>query len=210
MSDPKVTKPKLADTSNKPGERVKPLKVRETTRESDLNVPCSVRGNRTVSCSRRPQRERSDTAPNTCKVALGSQRRTRAASTAPKLITQRCDAKPGNKKSRIYDKQTTAETKCSQQRAQGQHQLPSTSHTVFTVITPDPKKRLKIQKKAEEELIALEDLRVSKTTTYVSINPSTVGGCLSLEEVRQRQQQEMTQAKRKPKQIKEHLMVPTR
>uniref|UniRef100_A0A3B3ZZL9 Uncharacterized protein n=1 Tax=Periophthalmus magnuspinnatus TaxID=409849 RepID=A0A3B3ZZL9_9GOBI len=174
MLDPKVTKPKLLDTSNKPGERVKPLKVRETTRERDLNVPCSVRGNRTVSCSRRPQRERSDTAPDTRKVALGSQRRTRAASTAPKLITQRCDAKPGNKKSRIYDKQTTAETK-------------------FRSTPPGN----------VDDISCKVSVELMYYVCYAfAMRYCVIGGCLSLEEVRQRQQQEMTQAKRKPKQVR--------
>ncbi|XP_055006998.1 uncharacterized protein zgc:194621 isoform X2 [Boleophthalmus pectinirostris] len=176
MSNPKVTKTNPLGTSKKPRERVKPLKVRETTGESELKLPCSVRGNRTASCSRCPPGESSEAASAGPKAAPNSQRRTRAASTPPKPVTQRCDAKTGNKKPRIPDKQT-AETKCSQQRAQDQGQLSSTrhSHAAFTVICPDPKKRLEIQKKAEAELTALEELRVSKHTAYVSINPSAEG-----------------------------------
>uniref|UniRef100_A0A3B3VHF4 Translation initiation factor IF-2-like n=1 Tax=Poecilia latipinna TaxID=48699 RepID=A0A3B3VHF4_9TELE len=75
------------------------------------------------------------------------------------------------------------------------------SHKAFTVIPPNPKKRREIQKKAEAELAALEELRLSRAMAYVSINPSSVGGCMSLEEVRLKQQQEMMQAKRKQKQV---------
>uniref|UniRef100_A0A3B5AWU4 Uncharacterized protein n=1 Tax=Stegastes partitus TaxID=144197 RepID=A0A3B5AWU4_9TELE len=54
---------------------------------------------------------------------------------------------------------------------------------------------------AEAELAALEELRLSRAMAYVSINPSSVGGCMSLEEVRLKQQQEMMQAKRKHKPV---------
>lgn len=54
---------------------------------------------------------------------------------------------------------------------------------------------------AEAELAALEALRLSRAMAYVSINPSRVGGCMSLEEVRSKQQQEMMQAKRKQKPV---------
>lgn len=79
---------------------------------------------------------------------------------------------------------------------------------------------------AEAELAALEELRLSRAMAYVSINPSSVGetperlaggaftaasltalctafagGCMSLEEVRLKQQQEMMQAKRKQNQV---------
>lgn len=81
---------------------------------------------------------------------------------------------------------------------------------------------------AEAELAALEELRLSRAMAYVSINPSSVGethtythekiicidvylicvrvcvltgGCMSLEEVRLKQQQEMMEAKRKQKPV---------
>uniref|UniRef100_A0A672Q9P6 Zgc:194621 n=1 Tax=Sinocyclocheilus grahami TaxID=75366 RepID=A0A672Q9P6_SINGR len=73
------------------------------------------------------------------------------------------------------------------------------SQKAFTVFTPNPKKRQDIQQKAEAELAALEDLRLSRAVGYISISPSTVGGCLTLEEVRAKQQQEM-QIKRRQKQ----------
>lgn len=75
------------------------------------------------------------------------------------------------------------------------------SQKAFTVFAPNPKKRQDIQQKAEAELAALEDLRLSQAMGYISISPSTVGGCLTLEEVRAKQQQEM-QIKRRHKQVK--------
>lgn len=94
------------------------------------------------------------------------------------------------------------------------HQTPSThpkthcethSHKAFTVFAPNPKKRQDIQRKAEAELAALEDLRLSKAMGYVSISPSAVGGCLTLEEVRIKQQQEM-QIQRRQKQMKKYAL----
>ncbi|XP_039983507.1 uncharacterized protein zgc:194621 [Xiphias gladius] len=73
------------------------------------------------------------------------------------------------------------------------------SHKAFTVIPPNPKRRREIQRQAEAELAALEELRLSRAMAYVSISPSSVGGCMSLEEVRLKQQQEMMQAERKQK-----------
>ncbi|XP_054915425.1 basic salivary proline-rich protein 4 [Poeciliopsis prolifica] len=101
-----------------------------------------------------------------------------------------------------------------EQRGPGPHGRPDgrpavQSHKAFTVIPPNPKKRREIQKKAEAELAALEELRLSRAMAYVSINPSSVGGCMSLEEVRLKQQQEMMQAKRKQKQVRKQLMEET-
>ncbi|KAJ8010798.1 hypothetical protein DPEC_G00078880 [Dallia pectoralis] len=53
------------------------------------------------------------------------------------------------------------------------------SHNAFTVIPPNPKKRTEIKQKAEAELAALEDLRLSRAIPYVSIEPSSVAkACL--------------------------------
>uniref|UniRef100_A0A4W4H626 Uncharacterized protein n=1 Tax=Electrophorus electricus TaxID=8005 RepID=A0A4W4H626_ELEEL len=65
------------------------------------------------------------------------------------------------------------------------------SHKGFTVFTPNPNKRKDIQKKAEAELAALEDFPLSRAMGYVSLTPRPVGGRLTLEEVRIKQQQEM-------------------
>ncbi|NP_001129453.1 uncharacterized protein LOC795037 [Danio rerio] len=75
------------------------------------------------------------------------------------------------------------------------------SQKAFTVFAPNPRKRQDIQEKAEAELAALEDLRLSRAMGYISISPSTVGGCLTLEEVRAKQQQDL-QIKRRQKQVK--------
>ncbi|KAG5268529.1 hypothetical protein AALO_G00213590 [Alosa alosa] len=77
------------------------------------------------------------------------------------------------------------------------------SHKAFTVIPPNPKKRIEIQKQAEAELAALEDLRLSRAMGYISLAPSSVGGRLTLEEVRNRQQQEM-QIRRKQRQVQQY------
>ncbi|KAK1168621.1 hypothetical protein AOXY_G9422 [Acipenser oxyrinchus oxyrinchus] len=69
------------------------------------------------------------------------------------------------------------------------------SYGAFTVIPPDQKKRNELQKKAEAELTALEDLKKRRSTGHVSITPSTVGGSLTMEEVRRKQQEEMKMAK---------------
>ncbi|KAL4631077.1 hypothetical protein GN956_G14844 [Arapaima gigas] len=82
--------------------------------------------------------------------------------------------------------------------------LKSQSNKAFTVFAPNPKRRHEIQRKAAAELAALEDLRLSQAMAFVSITPSTVGGCLTLEEVRNRQQQEMKMRKI-PKQSKRYL-----
>ncbi|KAI1891311.1 hypothetical protein AGOR_G00142490 [Albula goreensis] len=78
------------------------------------------------------------------------------------------------------------------------------SHKPFTVIAPNPKKRHEIQQKAEAELVALEEYKLSRAMGYVSIAPSTVGGCLTLEEARNKQQQEM-QMRRKQRQVKRYV-----
>lgn len=65
----------------------------------------------------------------------------------------------------------------------------------FTVIVPDPKKRNEIQKKAAAEMANLEELKKLRTVGHVFITPSTVGGTLSIEEVRRRQQNQLTGTK---------------
>ncbi|TNN61427.1 Epithelial-stromal interaction protein 1 [Liparis tanakae] len=82
-------------------------------------------------------------------------------------------------------------------------------HEAFTAIAPNPKTRRDTQRKAEAGLAALEELRLSRAMAYVSINPSSVGGCLSLEEVRLKQQQEMLRAKRNQKPVRKQLVEQT-
>lgn len=214
MSATKVAKSKPVETPGNPAKKVKPVKVRATNGESELKVPGK---NRAASCPRCTPSERSKTAPAGHHVAPKtiSQRKTRSSSMARKLTPDRSKANADDEKPTCSSsvKQAAVETKCGQETAcSGQRQqVKSTSHSykAFTVIPPDPKKRMAIQRKAEAELAALEELRQSRAMAYVSINPSSVGGCLSLEEVRLKQQQEMMQAKRKPRQKKKQVMVLT-
>uniref|UniRef100_A0A8C6T3P2 Uncharacterized protein n=1 Tax=Neogobius melanostomus TaxID=47308 RepID=A0A8C6T3P2_9GOBI len=200
MATPKVTKPNLRETTIKaPAAKANLLKVGAATGESKSKV----------SSVRSVDRTASSLHPRTGPPISNSQRGTRATSTASKLTVQGSKTSPGYKKPTSCSPVKQA-TKCGQQRAHGQtqeHQLTTIkpSDTAFTVIPPDPKKRLEIQKKAEAELTALEELRLSKAMAYVSISPSAVGGCLSLEEVRQKQQQEMVQTKRKPREVTSNL-----
>lgn len=212
MPATKITKP--LKTSKSHTEEVIPVNVR-TRRQSELKVP-SVRRNRAASCPRCPPRERSEAAPAGPHVGPKTmiQRRTpRSSSTAPKLTAERTKENSGVKKTDRYDGQAAVQAKYSQGRAcNGQTQAVKPTvrrHNAFTVIPPEPKKRLEIQRKADAELAALEELRLSRVMAYVSISPSTVGGSLSLEEVRLKQQQEMVQAKHKPKRIKKPVMVLT-
>ncbi|KAL1006584.1 hypothetical protein UPYG_G00074110 [Umbra pygmaea] len=126
----------------------------------------------------------------TSKSAVFSQKTTTSPKSMVAFSKSNESAQPGQKEERM-----------SRHRA-----LPIQSHKAFTVISPNPKKRIEIQQKAEAELAALEDLRLSRTIPYVSIDPSSVGGCLSLEEVRLKQQQEM-QARRRQKQMKKFVLA---
>ncbi|XP_005992802.1 epithelial-stromal interaction protein 1 [Latimeria chalumnae] len=65
----------------------------------------------------------------------------------------------------------------------------------YTVIRPDEKKRNKLQKIATSELSALEEFRQRQRVGHVSVAPRTVGGTLTMEEVRKKQQEEMVRPK---------------
>ncbi|XP_035510120.1 uncharacterized protein zgc:194621 [Morone saxatilis] len=209
MPATKVIKQKPVEAPRKTLEKPKPVKVRAVTgAESDLRVP-AVRKSRASSCPRCPQRgDRSET-------------RTRSSSIAPKVTSHWPRTNPDHRKGTNSVKHAAAaHPECREMmtacpgpreqrggRAEAKHA--SQSHKAFTVIPPNPKKRREIQKKAEAELAALEELRLSRAMAYVSINPSSVGGCMSLEEVRSKQQQEMMQAKRKQKPMKTQVMEQT-
>ncbi|XP_042195077.1 uncharacterized protein zgc:194621 [Callorhinchus milii] len=66
----------------------------------------------------------------------------------------------------------------------------STNRGGYSVTVPDQKKRNELQKKAASELALLEKQK-HKNIGHVFITPSTVGGTLTQEEVRRRQQQEL-------------------
>ncbi|XP_041064202.1 uncharacterized protein zgc:194621 [Carcharodon carcharias] len=68
------------------------------------------------------------------------------------------------------------------------------SYGAYSVTVPDKKKWSDLQKKADAELAALDKLK-RRNNGHVSITPSTVGGTLTQEEVRRRQQQDFNKAK---------------
>uniref|UniRef100_A0A3Q0R1K6 Epithelial-stromal interaction protein 1 n=1 Tax=Amphilophus citrinellus TaxID=61819 RepID=A0A3Q0R1K6_AMPCI len=185
MPATKVIKPKPVDAARNPRERPKP-EPNKAAREpqGELRVP-AARKSRAASCPRNPQRERPAGGAQGSSSKPGCEKRARSTSTAPKPPENWPKAEPDCRRANM--KHAAAE--------------PKYHHKAFTVIPPNPKKRREIQKKAEAELAALEELRLSRAMAYVSINPSSVGGCMSLEEVRSKQQQEMMQAKRKQKPV---------
>ncbi|XP_042255468.1 uncharacterized protein zgc:194621 isoform X1 [Thunnus maccoyii] len=223
MPETKVIKPKPVEATRKTIEKTKPVKVRATNgAESDLRVP-AVRKSRAASCPRFPQRGRCTTGAAGAQGAASKtncERRARSSSTAPRLTSNWPRTNPDYRKASTSVNHAAGNPKCREMsgcpgqreqravRAEAKHV--SQSHKAFTVIPPNPKKRREIQRKAEAELAALEELRLSRAMAYVSINPSSVGGCMSLEEVRLKQQQEMMQARRrKPQQVKKQLVEQT-
>ncbi|KAK2814356.1 hypothetical protein Q5P01_000585 [Channa striata] len=206
MPATKVIKPKPVEPTRNAMEKTKMVKGRAA--EGELRVP-AVRKGRASSCPRCPQRDRSDrTSAGASKTS--SDRRTRSNSTAPRA-PETCP-RTDPRRATSSAKQAGANPKCPEttpcpgqrepRSIRAEARNPSQS---FHCHPPDPKKRREIQRKAEAELAALEELKLSRAMAYVSINPSSVGGCMTLEEVRLKQQQEMMQAKRKQK---PHLTLP--
>ncbi|XP_049912429.1 uncharacterized protein zgc:194621 [Epinephelus moara] len=219
MPATKVIKPEPVEAARKTLEKTKPVKVRAVNGgQSELKVP-AVRKSRASSCPRCPQRDRCErrTGPQGAAVQRSCDRRTRSSSTAPKPSTNCPRTNPDYRRATNSVIHAAVNPKCREMtacqreqrgvRAETRHA--SQSHKAFTIIPPNPKKRREIQRKAEAELAALEELRLSRAMAYVSINPSSVGGCMSLEEVRLKQQQEMMQAKRKQKPMKKQVMEQT-
>ncbi|KAJ4925603.1 hypothetical protein JOQ06_018329 [Pogonophryne albipinna] len=143
---------------------------------------------RASSCQRCPQREKGEggTVVRGPARKPSCERRGRSSSTAPRTATKWPRTDPDYRR-----RGSSVDPKCreliEQQgvRAESKH----VSH------------RREIKKKAEAELAALEELRLSRAMAFVSISP-TVGGCMSLEE-------EMMQAKRKHKPMMKQLMEQT-
>ncbi|KAM4534495.1 uncharacterized protein PAE49_022682 [Odontesthes bonariensis] len=227
MPSTKVIKPKPVEATKKTLVKTKPVKVIATSGAgSELEVP-AVRQSRASSCPRYLQQqqqqqgrcERSIAGVRGLASKPGCERRVRSTSTAPKLTEKDPRTNPDHRRATSSVRQTAVNPKCrdttvfaSQRELRGaraETRYTIQSSKAFTVIPPNPKKRREIQRKAEAELAALEELRLSRAMAYVSINPSSVGGCMSLEEVRLKQQQEMMQAKRKQKQIKTQVMEET-
>ncbi|XP_034562413.1 uncharacterized protein zgc:194621 [Notolabrus celidotus] len=213
MPATKVIKQAPVESSRRTVERSRPVgKVKAVNgAQTELEVP-AVRKSRASSCPRYPQRDRGeDGGSGARRTALrpGHERRARSSSTAPR-------SKPDGRRVASSVRSANVNPKCQkmstcqreQRGVRGDVKYAIQSHKAFTVIPPNPKKRREIQRKAEAELAALEELRLSRAMAYVSIDPSSVGGCLSLEEVRSKQQQEMMKARRKPKPMKTQVMEP--
>ncbi|XP_053198783.1 uncharacterized protein zgc:194621 [Scomber japonicus] len=214
MPGTKVIKPKPVEATRKSIERAKPVKERETKgAENERKVP-AVRKSRAASCPRCPpqqqqqqQQQQRGRLGATGASRTNCARRARSSSTAPRLTGTGPKANPDCRKgsssvshaAAVSLKSGEASSGCPVQREprslRAEAKYANQSHKAFTVIPPNPKKRREIQRKAEAELAALEELRLSRAMAYVSINPSSVGGCLSLEEVRLKQQQEMMRAR---------------
>ncbi|XP_068438275.1 epithelial-stromal interaction protein 1 [Clinocottus analis] len=213
MQATKVIKSKPVEVTRTSFEGPKPGRVRAVPGvRGELKVP-AVRKSRATSCARCPQLDRREATTGALKPSC-CQRRSRSSSTAPKRTTNPDDRRVTSSSVKHVTPKGRETSACLGQkgeqpqgvRAETRH---AESHKAFTVIPPNPKKRREIQKKAEAELAALEELRLSKAMAYVSINPSSVGGCLSLEEVRLKQQQEMMRAKKSQKPVRKQLVEQT-
>ncbi|KAK5849817.1 hypothetical protein PBY51_014122 [Eleginops maclovinus] len=214
MQSTKVIKSKQVEVTRKNPEKSKPGKVGLRTVNGPRSAPLvpavpAVPAVRRSRASTSQQRERGEGGTVVSGPARkpSCERRGRSSSTAPRTVTKWPRTDPEHRR-----RASSVDPKCRELKEQqgviAENKRVSHSNKAFTVIPPNPNKRREIQRKAEAELAALEELRLSRAMAFVSIHPSTVGGCMSLEEVRLKQQQEMMQAKRKQKPMK-HLMEQT-
>ncbi|XP_056289544.1 uncharacterized protein zgc:194621 isoform X2 [Pseudoliparis swirei] len=209
MQDTKVIKSKPGEVTRKPLELPTPGKVRAVT-GSELKVPAAHK-NRATSCAKRPQPERREATAGALKPSP-SERRSRSSSTTAKTTTKpdyRGATSSSVKRAAVTPKGRERSAAPGQKGALQPGGARHERHEAFTVIAPNPKTRRDTQRKAEAELVALEELRLSRAMAYVSINPSSVGGCLSLEEVRLKQQQELMRAKRNQKPVRKQPVEQT-
>ncbi|KAL6097538.1 uncharacterized protein ACO6RY_13059 [Pungitius sinensis] len=214
MQATKVIKSKPVEAPRKTLERSKPSTVPPKVPPVDaarreLKVP-AVRKSRAESCPRCPPRDRREGHPGPHGTASkpGCERRSRSRSSAPTTTADRdhrrgtsCSARPAAVAPKCREMSAGPGQRGEPRGVRAEARRACESHKAFTVIPPNPKKRREIQRKAEAELAALEALRLSRAMSYVSIDPSSVGGYLSLEEVRLKQQQEMMEAKKKQKPV---------
>ncbi|XP_047423646.1 uncharacterized protein zgc:194621 isoform X2 [Mugil cephalus] len=167
--------PKPTESTRKSVERAKPAKTRAAnSAESELKVP-AVRKSRASSCPRgRRERTTATTGLQGSASKTSCERRTRSICTAPKPAMNWPQTTSSLNHAAVQPKcreMTTCQRDQRSVSAKGKYA--SQSHKAFTVIPPNPKKRREIQRR----------------------------GCLSLEEVRLKQQEEMMQAKRKQKSV---------
>ncbi|KAM6971135.1 uncharacterized protein LKV04_016826 isoform 2-T2 [Tautogolabrus adspersus] len=178
MPATKVIKQSPVEASTKTVERTKPVKVKAVNgAQRELKV-LSVRKSRASSCPRWPQRDRCEEGSNGARrTALkpGCERRSRSISTAHRNNPD-CRKAANSVRSANVNQKCQKMSACQREqqavRVEAKHAIQS--HKAFTVIPPNPKKRREIQRKAEAELAALEELRLSRAMAYVSINPSSV------------------------------------
>ncbi|XP_020349623.1 uncharacterized protein zgc:194621 [Oncorhynchus kisutch] len=203
------TKTRVVEVKTKPVE-TKPA----STTQHKVTAPRKPRASSCPRCIHSDRCETTKTQQQFKLCAPRCDRRARSTSTAPKsTLSSSKSAVLCQKPTATSPKSTVTSSKSKEASQARQEEERSSrprahyviqSHKAFTVIPPNPKKRIEIQQKAEAELAALEDLRLSRATPYVSIDPSSVGGSLSLEEVRLKQQQEM-QTRRKQRQMKKYM-----
>ncbi|XP_023130136.1 serine/arginine repetitive matrix protein 1 [Amphiprion ocellaris] len=226
MPTTKLIKPKPVEAKKKSPEGGRPGR---SGPEGQLQV-AAVRKSRASSCPKSQKPKPTGDTSNTSNTLLqgsssrtrtrsSSRTRTRSSSTAPRGTQRSPRTNPDCRRASSAVRQAAVNPKHreltpAQREQRGEARSGGQSHKAFTVIPPNPKRRREIQRKAEAELAALEELRLSRAMSYVSINPSSVGGCMSLEEVRLKQQQEMMQAKRKLKpvgqiEVKQQVMEET-
>ncbi|XP_022060289.1 uncharacterized protein zgc:194621 [Acanthochromis polyacanthus] len=218
MPTTKLIKPKPVEAKKKSPDGGRPGR---SGTEDQLQV-AAVRKSRASSCPRSQKPKPTGDTTNTGLQRSSCTTRTRSSSTAPRGTQRSPRNNPDCRRASSAVRQAAVNPKHRElapvQREQrgggGEARSQGQSHKAFTVIPPNPKRRREIQRKAEAELAALEELRLSRAMSYVSINPSSVGGCMSLEEVRLKQQQEMMQAKRKLKpagqlEVKQQMMEET-
>ncbi|XP_042337242.1 uncharacterized protein zgc:194621, partial [Plectropomus leopardus] len=174
MPATKVIKPEPVEATGKTPERPKPVKVRTVTgAQSELRVP-AVRKSRASSCPRCPPRGRCERRAGAQGAAVqrSSERRTRSSSTHPRADQDHRTAIHAAVNPKCRD--MTSSCLREQRGVRTETSRASQSHKAFTIIPPNPKRRREIQRKAEAELAALEELRLSRAMAYVSINPSSV------------------------------------
>uniref|UniRef100_A0A3P8S0K7 Uncharacterized protein n=1 Tax=Amphiprion percula TaxID=161767 RepID=A0A3P8S0K7_AMPPE len=182
MPTTKLIKPKPVEAKKKSPEGGRPGR---SGPEGQLQV-AAVRKSRASSCPKSPKPKPTGDTSNTSNTLLqgsSSRTRTRSSSTAPRGTQRSPRTNPDCRRASSAVRQAAVNPKHrelapAQREQRGEARSGGQSHKAFTVIPPNPKRRREIQRKAEAELAALEELRLSRAMSYVSINPSSVGETL--------------------------------
>ncbi|XP_056155221.1 uncharacterized protein zgc:194621 [Lampris incognitus] len=176
----KTIKPAAVVPKTKTVERTKAMKSKpliEPETQPKVLTPRRTRASSFPRCPHADRCARTRSGVSTTRCERRSRSTSRPTGSRPKA-NPTCQKTTGSSKSEAKDWQAekspfTAQ-RGEQRAAHPKAQCTAQSHKAFTVIPPDPKKRKEIQKKAEAELAALEELRLSRAMAYVSINPSSV------------------------------------